>query len=221
MTPPTKESRGLGRQVAAEVAVKAAPSFVLAGIIPMACFLIGERIWGLMDAICLALAWNGAYQAARWLRGRPVSGLLLLGLIEMVLRGSAALALRSVQVFFMAPAIVTAVVGAAFAGSGLLSKPLIGSIVADLVPDSVVDLDNPHATRVLRKASVVYGAEQLLIAVISILMILNLSATTYVAVHPLVSWPVLGLAVAGAAPFFREDLRSVLLKRQPELAGTS
>jgi intracellular septation protein A len=208
-----------GRQVVRKIATTALPNLLLAGVVPAGCFLLGQRVWGLIGAICLALAWTGLYQASRWLRGQSLSGLLLLGLIELGLRSSAALALHSAQVFFVAPAIVTAVTGVLFVGSGLTSKPFLARVVAELVPDSVLDVRDPRMTRTLNRVSVLYGAEQFVIAVISVVMVLNLSTSTYVAVHSVVSWLVLGVAIVVAAPFFRAELQAVIRSQRPALAA--
>jgi hypothetical protein len=177
--------------------------------------LVGHRLWGLLGAIGSVLAWNGLYQAARWLRGQSLSALLTLGLIELILRAAVALILRSAQVFFIVPVIVTAVTGVLFVGSGLRSKPLVARLIAELVPASVLDLRDRRVTHVLSKVSVVYGAEQLVVAGLSLVLVLNLSTSAYVAIHPMVSWLVLGAAIAATAPFLRADLQAVIRCEQP------
>ena len=176
---------------------------------PAVCFLAGRRLWGLAGGICLALAWNGGGQVVRRLLGKPVSGLLIIGLVELVLRASVALALKSTQAFFIAPAIVTAVTGVVYIGSGFTSTPLVGKVLADLVPESMLDVNDPGLAVLLRKGSLLYGAEQLLIAVVSLVMIVNLSTTVYVAVHSLVSWVVLGLMAAVVTPFLLGEVRGL------------
>ena len=175
---------------------------------PAVCFLAGRRLWGLAGGICLALAWNGGGQVVRRLLGKPLSGLLIIGLLELVLRASVALALKSTQAFFIAPAIVTAVTGVVYIGSGFTSTPLVGKVLADLVPESMLDVNDPRLAVLLRKGSLLYGAEQLLIAVVSLVMVVNLSTTVYVAVHSLVSWVLLGLMAAVVTPFLLGEVRA-------------
>jgi hypothetical protein len=209
MTSPVITCPGGARQATGRVARKAVPNLVLQGIIPAVCFLVGRRMWGLSGAVCLALSWNGSYQAVRWVRGKPLSGLLLVGLIELILRAAVALAFRSAQMFFVAPIVATAVTGGIYVVSGLMSRPLISRVAAELIPDSVLDVRHPGAQILLRRVSVVYGTEQLLVALLSAAMLLNLPTTTYVAVHGVVSCLVLVAAVACVAPFFRNGLRAV------------
>ncbi len=210
-----------GHRAAITLAAKALPNLVVAGVMPAVCFLAGRRLWGLAGGICLALAWNGACQVVRRLLGKPLSGLLIIALLELVLRASVALALKSTQAFFIAPAIVTAVTGVVYIGSGFTSTPLVGKVLADLVPASVLDVTDPRVAVLLRKGSLLYGAEQLLIAVVSLVMILNLSTTVYVAVHSLVSWVLLGLVAALIAPFLLAELRAAIRQDRPILVGAS
>ena len=210
-----------GRRAAARVAAKAVPNLVIAAVVPAVCFLLGRRLWGLDGAIGLALVWNGVCQAGRRFLGKPFSGLLVIGSIGLVLRASVALALNSAQVFFIAPAIVTAITGAVYVASGFKSSRLLALVVADLVPDSSLDVTDARMARLLRMGSVLYGAEQLLVALVSIVMVINLSTTAYVAVHPLVSWAVLGLVIAAAVPFFQQELRRVADLRRLAPAATA
>jgi intracellular septation protein A len=207
--------RVAARRTVTSIVTKAVPGLILGAAVPAVCFIVGRRMWGLMGAICLALAWNGSCQAARWLRGRPLSGLLLIGLIGLIVRGSVAVALHSAQMFFIAPAVVTGICGLLFVGSGLMGRPLITPVVAELVPDSVLDVSDPQVARLMQRISVFYGAEQVVVAFVSVVMVLNLPTTTYLALHTVVSPLVLAAAVSGAGVLMREDLRGVIGRCQP------
>jgi intracellular septation protein A len=211
-------ANGGARRLIAKTAGKAVPGLILGAVIPAVCFLLGHHVWGLIGAIALTLAWSSLYQAFRWLRGQSLSGLALLGLVELSLRTAVALALHSAQLFFIAPAVVTAVTAGVFVGSGLGSKPLLARVVGELVPQSVLDLRDPRAARMLNRVSVLYGAEQFAIAVISVAMVLNMSTSAYVATHTVVSWLVLGIATTAAAPFFRAELQAIIRSEPPPLA---
>jgi hypothetical protein len=204
--PPARQW-AVDRQAVARVAAKALPNLVIAAAVPALCFLVGRRLWGLNGAIGLALVWNGSCQAARRLLGKPFSGLLVIGSIGLVLRASIALALSSAHVFFIVPAIVTAITGTMYVASGFKSSRLLALVVADLVPESTLDVTDARVARLMRIGSVLYGAEQLLIALVSIVMVINLSTTAYVALHPLVSWAVLALVIGAALPFFQQELK--------------
>jgi hypothetical protein len=203
------------------VAAKALPNLVIVAVVPAVCFLVGRRLWGLSGAIALTLVWNGSCQALRRLLGKPLSGLLIIGSVGLVLRASAALVLNSARVFFIVPAIVTAITGAVYVASGCRSSRLMALVAADVMPESVLDVTDARVARLLRAGSVLYGAEQVLIAAVSIVMVTNLSTTAYVAVHPLVSWAVLGLVIAVAIPFFQQELRQVASAHRPALTSTA
>jgi hypothetical protein len=163
-----------------------------------------------VGGIALSLAWNGSCQVGRRWLGKPYSGLLIVGLVEGAARAAAALALHSAQAYFVAPSIVTAAIGVIFIRSGFTATPLTARVVAELVPASLIDLGDPRVVRLMRWGSLMYGTEQVLVALVSLEMVVKLSTTTYVAVHPLVSWAILGLMVVVALPLFRSDLRTIL-----------
>jgi hypothetical protein len=177
-------------------------------------FLVGQSLWGLVGGIALSLAWNGSCQVGRRLLDKPYSGLLILGLVEGVARAAVAIALHSAHAYFVAPSIVTAAIGVIFIRSGLTSMPLTARVVVELVPSSLIDFDDPRVVRLMRWGSLMYGTEQVLVALVSLVMVVKLSTTTYVAVHPLASWALFGLMVVFALPFFRSDLRAVVRPAQ-------
>lgn len=191
----------------AAVAARAVPGLLVAAVGPAVCFIVGRHLWGLAGAVGLALSWNVVAQAARLLAGQPWSGILLLNLVGLVLRGSLALGLNSARMFFIAPAVVTAISGVVYAGSAFTSTPLAARMLSEIVPESVID---PAALRwrsLLRRGSIIYGGEQVLVALVSILLVVRVAPTTYAAVHPVVSWAVLMIVMAGAAPLLRSCWR--------------
>lgn len=205
------------RSRATAVALKAVPNIVVAAVIPAVGFIVGKHLWGLAGAIIVVLVWNGGCQLIRRLAGRAFSVLLVISLAELVLRSVLSLVLGSAQVFFVIPSVITAVTGAVFVATAFTSRPLLAGVMFDLVPASVLDRTDRRMMALLAKASMLYGAEQMLIAAISILMAVNLPATTYAAVHPPVSWAVLGVTVTTAGVLLRRQLRALLPKNRPSV----
>jgi hypothetical protein len=197
------------------IAVKAGPHLFVAAVVPTVCFLVGRDLWGLGGAICLALGWNAACQATRRLRGYDWSGLLVIGSITLGLRAMAALALNSARIYFLAPAVITAIMGAVYIGTALGSKPLLNRVAGDLIPTSVLDTEDPRIWTLLRVSSVIYGAEQMVSALVSIVMVENMSTTSYVALHEMASCALLGLVFAITVPFLLGPTRAAL---RPQLA---
>jgi intracellular septation protein A len=201
----------------AQAAAKAAPNLLLLAVAPAVCFLLGRHFWGLGGAVGFALGWAGVCQGYRWLEGRRVSGLLVVCLFELVVRGSVALVFGSAELYFVASVVLTALTALIYLGCPSMSKRLIALVISDLLPGPVVVPTDPRLARLLRKISVAYGIEQLVVALLSLIMVLNLSVTAYVTTHVAVSWLVLAVATAVAYPWLRGELRAVLGYNKPIL----
>lgn len=187
------------------VARRAVPSLLVSAVGPAVCFIAGRQLWGLVGGVVLALLWNGAAQALRILRVRSYSGILAVGLVGLVTRGTLALALNSARMYFIAPAVVTAVTGAVYVCSAFTDTPLVCRMFCELVPRSVVDPESPKWRRALRRGTILYGTEQMGVAVLSLLLVARVGPTTYAAVHPVLSSAVFALAALAAIPFLRPD----------------
>ena len=183
------------------------PNLLIGAAGPAVCFIVGRHLWGLVGAVLLALTWNLGAQAVRLLAGRDWSGILLLNLIGMALRGGLALGLNSARMYFVAPAVVTAITGLVYVVSAFTGTPLGARMLAELVPPSVLDPRSQRWRRLLRKGSVLYGLEQVLVAAVSVLLVGRLAPTTYAAVHPVISWAVLVVVAAVAVPLLRSHWR--------------
>jgi intracellular septation protein A len=207
--------RGVRGRTLGKVAGKAVPGMILGGIIPAVCFLAGRHEWGLVGGIVLVLLWSLAYQAARWIRTRSISGLVILYLLVLGLRGATALAFHSASMFFITPSIVTAIGGCVFIASALLAKPLVSPIINELVPHSVLDCRDPKVRSVMVKISMLYGVEQLICAGVLIFMVLNLSTTVYVTTHGAVSWFIMGVMILVGVPLVWKELRSLIHWEHP------
>ncbi len=206
-----------------KVGAKAVPGMILGGIIPGVCFLFGHHEWGLAGGVILVVLWSLAYQAARWVKTRSISGLVLLYLMVLGLRGATALVFHSASMFFITPSIMTAIGGCVFIASAFLAKPLVSPIINELVPKSVLDCRDPRVRSVMVKISLLYGVEQLITAAVLIFMVENLSTTVYVTTHGAVSWFIMGLMILVAIPLVWKELRTLIhweeqREQPPELA---
>ncbi len=192
---------------------QAGPHILEATLGPTACFLTGRALWGIDGALALALGWTGACVGLRQLRGRRMSGLLLIGMTTLLLRAAVSLAMQSERAYLIAPALVTIVMGIVYIGSAVTSKPLLARVIGDLVPRSWLDADDPHISRLCRIGSVVWGGEQVISAIVSLGMIARLPTATYMVVHEFVSWLICGAVIAAVVPFFWSDVRAVRAAR--------
>jgi intracellular septation protein A len=207
--------RGARGRTLGKVATKAVPGMILGGIIPAVLFLAGRHEWGLTGGIVLVVLWSASYTAARWIRTRSISGLVILYLVVLGLRGATAVAFHSASMFFITPSIITAIGGCVFIASALLSKPLVSPIINELVPTSVLDARDPRVRSVMVKISVLYGVEQLVCAAVLIVMVLNLSTTVYVTTHGAVSWFIMGLMFLVGIPLVWKELRTLIHWEHP------
>ena len=195
--PPRRRSAAsLGR-----LSRRAVPNLLVSAVGPAVCFIEGRHLWGLVGGVLLALAWNAVAQAWRVVRGQPCSGILLVGLVGLVARGSLALGLHSARMYFVAPAVITAITGAAYVTSAFTSVPLVTRMFAELVPPSVVDPEHPRWRRTLRRGTIAYGLEQMGVSALSLFLVARMSPTVYAALHPMISSAVFALTAAVALPF--------------------
>ena len=156
---------GLGRRAArgafGQLVARAVPHLLVTAVAPSVCFVVGRLLWGLAGGVMLALAWNVSCQLARRLRREPLSAILLLGLSELVVRTVLAMSLNSTRAYFIVPAVLTAVVGVFCMVSAMSRRPVASRILDELVPRSMLDVDDPVLAGLLRRVSVLYGVEQI------------------------------------------------------------
>lgn len=182
---------------------RAVPNLLVSAVGPALCFIVGRGLWGLLGGVGLALLWNASAQVLRIMRGGDWSALLAVGLVCLVGRCSLALAFHSARMYFVAPAVVTAATGAVYVWSAFTSAPLVARMFSELVPPEVVDPTSPRWQRALRRGTVLYGAEQMGVAALSLFLVANMSPTTYAAVHPAVSAGVFAVVAFAALPLLR------------------
>lgn len=196
------------------LARRALPHLVEGLIGPSAAFLIGHQFFGLVGAIGFAFVWAATCMILRVARGARVSGLLLIAMITLVLRTVAGLVGHSSQAYFIGPDIATAGMGLVFVISALAGRPLIGRVLADLIPPEWFDPTGPEAERLCRLASVVWGVEQMLVSVVTAFLLFHLDTTTYVTVHEPISLAVFGFVVVAFLPVLVPEIRAVRRHRQ-------
>jgi hypothetical protein len=174
---------------------------------PSAAFLAGHAVWGLTGALGLAFAWTGGCLTLRIVRHGAASGLLVVASISLVLRTVVCLLVHSTKAFFLGPDIVTAGLGVVFLVSAFTSRPLLARVAGDFVPKRMLDLADPRAARLCRIGSGLWGAEQLVTAAVSCLLVFRLSPTQFVTLHEPISIGVFIIVMGAALPFFWSSAR--------------
>lgn len=140
-----------GRSLPRRVAAKAGPHLLVVVAMPAVCFLLGRSWWGLTGGVILALTWNCGCQAVRWWRGQPFSAVLAVSITELSVKTALALGMHSARAYFLAPAIMTAGLGAAYITSTFTGSPLLSRMVQEFLPIGFIRADDPHLARLLRK----------------------------------------------------------------------
>lgn len=163
------------------VARHALPNVFISTIIPSAMFYVGWYAQGRSAAFALALGWALTVLAWRAVRKQRIPALLLLTTMLLVLRTAIAIASGSTTVYFVQPVVTTAMIGALFLVSLAAGRPLIGKIAGDFcpLPDGVAE--HVEIRRHFRKLSFLWAGVYFMNAAVTLLLLLNLPVTTFVA----------------------------------------
>ena len=175
-----------------QIARHAAPRVIEATVVPSALFLLCHALFGLAGALAGALAWSWGCIGWRKLHRKPIGGLLPIGAAGLLARSALALISGSTFVYFVGPAILTAIVGLGFVASAASDQPVVARIVTDIVPLSDDTLATTANDRLLRTLSVLWGVEQVVCAAANFWMYRHLPMARYLVLRGPVGW-VLGL----------------------------
>ena len=207
-TPPDSPPRV--RDVVARVAM----SLVTAVVVPA--FLLWSMLvlFDFAVAVTVVLSWMAGAMCWRRATGRPVSGLLLLGLTVMSLRTAVTLMTGSTFVYFIQPAIADFVIAAVFLGSLWTARPLVAQLAPDFYPMDAERSSRPEIATHFRRLTVLWGIVMLAKGVVTLWLLASLSTLDFVVVKSCVifSITVLASAITITWSFFvlRNDERSSL-----------
>jgi hypothetical protein len=112
----------------------ALPRFAEGVVAPVAVFYAALALLGLNGALAAAVAWVYGGIIFRFLRGHPVSGMLLLAAVGVTVRAGLAAATHSAVIYFLQPTLGTLMVSMAFLASVPLRRPLAMKLARDMVP---------------------------------------------------------------------------------------
>jgi hypothetical protein len=190
------------------LARRAVPHLIEATLIPLALFYGCLWLAGTTGAILAALTWAYAALARRWLTGRPLPGLLLLGAAGLTARTAVALASGSTFVYFLQPSLTTVVVAGAFLISTRAGRPLAERLAADFVVLPPEVLASPVVRRVFVRITVLWGLVNLFNAAATIVLLLSQPMPVYVAARTIVSLVGLAFGVVTSTWLFKRALAS-------------
>ncbi|MDQ1695043.1 MAG: hypothetical protein QOJ03_396 [Frankiaceae bacterium] len=181
------------------VARHAAPNVLISTIVPTGLFYVGWYAEGRSAAFALALGWALTVLAFRSVKRQRIPALLTLTTVLLVLRTVVAVMADSTRVYFMQPVVTTAVVGVLFLVSVAAGRPLISRLAGDFCPLPATITDRPDVRRHFRNLSFLWAGIYFSNAAVTLLLLLNLPVTTFVATKTLsslvITWSGIALTV--------------------------
>jgi hypothetical protein len=165
-----------------DVVVRVAVSLVIAVLVPA--FLLWAMLvtFGFGVAVTVVLSWMAGAMCWRRATGRPVSGLLLLGLTVMTLRTAVTLMTGSTFVYFVQPAIADFVIAAVFLGSLLTARPVVAQLAPDFYPLDDARAARPEICSHFRRLTVLWGMVMLAKGIVTLWLLATLSTVDFVVV---------------------------------------
>jgi hypothetical protein len=157
----------------------ALPRFIEGVIAPVAVFYAALVLLGLNGALVAAVAWVYGGIVYRYLRGHPVSGMLMLAAVGVTVRAGLAAATHSAVVYFLQPTLGTLAVSIAFLASVPLRRPLAMKLAKDMapIPDAFYKHERVH--RFFLRISLLWSGVLLTNAAVSLWMLFNESISMY------------------------------------------
>lgn len=167
------------------IARHAAPNVLLATVAPTSLFYVGWFLEGRSTAFCLALAWALTVLAWRSVRKQRVPALLVMTTLLLTLRTIVGLITQSTTLYFVQPIFTTVVVGLLFLVSVAAGRPLISKLAGDFWPMPQEVADHAEMRLHFRRLSLLWAGIYFSNATVTLLLLLNLPVTTFVATKTL------------------------------------
>jgi intracellular septation protein A len=176
------------------IARHAFPNVAVSTLVPMALFYFGWYVQGHSTAFALALGWALTIVAWRSVRRQRIPAMLILTTVLLVLRTTIALMSGSTRIYFMQPIVTTCLIGLLFLVSVGAGRPLITRLAADVFPLPTEVAEHEDLREHFRKLSFLWAGVYFVNAAVTLLLLLNLPVSAFVATHSFVG---LGIIWAG------------------------
>ena len=172
------------------IARHALPNVVVSTLVPTALFYVGWYAEGHSTAFALALGWALMLVGYRSVRRERIPAMLVLTTVLLVLRTAIGLMSGSTRIYFMQPVVTLCMVGLLFLVSVAAGRPLISKLAADVFPLPAELAERQEVQQHFRKLSFLWAGVYFVNAAVTLLLLLNLPVSAYVATHSFV-----GLAI--------------------------
>ena len=193
-------------------------SLVEGSLLPFLLLAGALHLAGFRTAVVVALAATLALAAHRWhARGR-VSGILVLSLLTLAVRTGFAVVTGDATVYFLQPVAAAVLVGATFAVSACVGRPLAWRLASDFVALPEQALEHPHVGAFFRRLSFLWAAVHMTKAVLTVWLLWTVPLTQFVLLKGLLSLVLMGGAISGSVLWFRRAVLTGPLAATPVAA---
>lgn len=189
------------------VARHAAPTVLVAKVMPLVLFLGFLELVGLTGALISALAWSLGVIIKRHSSGERVPGLVVLSAIGLIAKTIVAIITGNVIVYFLQPTISTALVGFAFLASLRFGTPLAERLAHDFCPFDDDTAEHPMLQLFFRRLSLLWAGTSLINAGFTLWLLFTQPVTTFVVVKSFTGPTFTAATLAIAAVWFRRVMR--------------
>jgi len=174
---------------------------------------LGDRVQGdgegLKWAIIAATVWGMYTMVGRWRRGLPIGRFLPIILAFLVVRGALGVAFDSEDLYFGIGIGTKVLVGAVFAGSVVIGRPLVGTLMPYVFPFDEVTKAHPTYTTTMVHLTLVVTSYEWLTAIWDVWLLQNSSASGYVVIRSGVGIVTSLLAFLGSFWYTKRRLDSI------------
>ncbi|WP_433479038.1 VC0807 family protein [Spirillospora sp. CA-142024] len=194
----------------------ALPRFVEGVIAPVAVFYGALMILGLNGALIAAVAWVYGGIIYRYVRGHPVSGMLMLAAVGVTVRAGLAAATHSAVIYFLQPTLGTLAVSMAFLASVPLGRPLAMKLAKDMAPIPEAFYKHARVHQFFLRISLLWSAVLLANVGISLWMLFNESISMYLWIRTGIVAGLGGIGIALSVWGFKRVVRHVNREPAPQ-----
>jgi uncharacterized membrane protein len=172
------------------------PHLIEATAVPTVLFYLSFVAFGAVAAYVSALAWASWAIGRRVVRGAPVPSILLLAGVGLTIRTLFALASGSTFVYFFQPVLGKFALSGVFLLSVVQGRPLIGRFARDFCTMPAEIEARPGIVRLYRRLTYLWAGVNLAAAAVSLLLLLTLPVTAFLAIKPFVGWVITSAGIA-------------------------
>jgi intracellular septation protein A len=178
------------------IARHALPNVVVSTLVPTALFYVGWYAQGHATAFALALGWALTLVGWRSIRRQRIPAMLVMTTVLLILRTTIGLMSGSTRIYFMQPVVTACIIGLLFLVSVAAGRPLISKLAADVFPLPAELAERAEMRLHFRKLSFLWAGVYFVNAAVTLLLLMNLPISAFVATHSFVGLAIMWSGVA-------------------------